>query len=114
VALARADVTAIREHLLLDALEVPGERRGLFLGDRVVYVRVAKVGDKIYLDLCNSTWQAVGIDARGWRIVDNPPVRFRRTPGMLPLTAQVAGGSMEALEKFFNTKSKPDFVLAVT
>jgi hypothetical protein len=33
---------------------------------------------------------------------------------MLPLTAPVAGGSMEALEKFFNTKSNPDFVLAVT
>ena len=50
----------------------------------------------------------------GWRIVDNPPVRFRRTPGMLPLPAPVAGGSIEALEKFLNTKTEPDFVLAVT
>ena len=67
---------------------------------REVYVRLANVGDKIYLDLCNSTWQAVEIYAEGWRIVDNPPVRFRRAPGMLPLPAPVAGGSIEALERF--------------
>ena len=81
---------------------------------RDVYVRLANVGDKIYLDLCNSTWQTVEIYAEGWRIVDNPPVRFRRAPGMLPSPAPVAGGSIEALEKFLNTKTKPTFVLAVT
>ena len=64
---------------------------------RDVYVRLANVGDKIYLDLCNSTWQTVEIYAEGWRIVDNPPVRFRRAPGMLPSPAPVAGGSIEAL-----------------
>ena len=33
---------------------------------------------------------------------------------MLPLLAPVAGGSIEALENFLNTKTEPNFVLAVT
>ena len=61
-----------------------------------------------------SRWQTVEIGARAGGLVDNPPVRFRRAPGMLPLPAPVAGGSIEALERFLNTKTKPTFVRAVT
>ena len=48
--------------------------------ERAVYVRTGGLGGKLYLDLCDNTWRAVEIDAAGWRIIDDPPVRFRRAP----------------------------------
>ena len=57
---------------------------------------------KIYLDLCDDAWRAVEIDADGWGIVDEPPLRFRRTPGMLPLPVPVRGGSIDDLRPFLN------------
>ena len=50
--------------------------------EREVYLRVANVDDKIYLDLCNDAWEAIEITDEGWDIVANPPVRFRRKRGM--------------------------------
>ena len=39
----------------------------------------------VYLDLGDPTWRAIEIDAHGWRTVADPPVRFVRAPGVLPL-----------------------------
>ena len=52
---------------------------------REVFVRVGELDGKIYLDLCDAEWRAVEIDKTGWRVVDRPDVRFRRTPDMRPL-----------------------------
>lgn len=54
------------------------------------------------------------IDARGWQVIDNPSVRFRRAAGMKPLPIPVAGGSVEMLHPFLNLKSDADFVLVIT
>ena len=81
--------------------------------ERVVHIRVGGLGGKLYLDLCDATWRAVEIDATGWRVIDNPPVRFRRAAGMQPLPVPVAGGSIEVLRSFLNVKSDNDFVLVV-
>jgi hypothetical protein len=53
-----------------------------------VFVRVAERDGRIYLDLGDDTWRAAEIDAKGWRIVDKPPVRFRRPSGMRPFQCQ--------------------------
>ena len=58
-------------------------------------------------------WGAVEIDATGWRVIDNPPVRFRRAAGMKPLPIPVSGGSIETLRPFLNVQSDTDFVLVV-
>jgi hypothetical protein len=81
--------------------------------ERVVHIRVGGLEGKLYLDLGDATWRAVEIDAAGWRVIDNPPVRFRRAAGMKPLPVPVAGGSIEALRPFLNVKSDHDFVLVV-
>jgi hypothetical protein len=81
---------------------------------RRVYVRVGGQEGKIYLDLADETWRAVEIDAEGWRVVDNPPVRFRRVKGMLPLPVPVKGGSVDTLRSFVNVKRNTDFVLLVS
>jgi hypothetical protein len=61
---------------------------------------VGGLDDRLYLDLCDETWRAVEIDRIGWRIVDNPPVRFRRPAGMQPILAPVRGGSIATLRSF--------------
>ena len=81
--------------------------------ERVVHVRVGDLDGRLYLDLCDATWRAVEIDATGWRVIDIPPVRFRRAAGMQALPAPVAGGSVEALRSFLNVRSDADFVLVI-
>jgi hypothetical protein len=52
---------------------------------RKVSVRVAEHDGLIYLDLADEFWRCVEISANGWRIAEDPPVRFRRSAGMQPL-----------------------------
>ncbi len=81
--------------------------------ERAVHVRIGGLDGRLYLDLGDETWRAVEIDAAGWQVIDNPPVRFRRAAGMQALPAPVAGGSVEALRSFLNVRSDADFVLVV-
>jgi hypothetical protein len=79
-----------------------------------VHVRVAGRGeDRIYVDLCDPQWRAVEITSDGWQVVLNPPVRFRRPRGLLPLPAPERGGSIEELRPFLNIANDDDFVLMV-
>lgn len=67
-----------------------------------VHIRVAGHDGTLYLDLADDAWRAVEIDEAGWRVVEEPPVRFRRAAGMQPLPVPVAGGSVETLRTFLN------------
>src|SRR5262245_12750824 len=80
--------------------------------EREVFVRTGAHSGKLYLDLVNENWEAVEIDASGWRIVTNPPVRFRRSAGMRPLPRPAHGGSIEALRSFLNVSSQEEFIVA--
>ena len=81
--------------------------------ERTVHIRVGGVDGRLYLDLGDAMWRAVEIDTTGWRVIDNPPVRFRRAAGMQPLPVPVPGGSIEVLRSFLNVQSDNDFVLVV-
>ena len=80
--------------------------------ERTVYLRVAPHNESIYIDLGDDAWRAIEIDGDGWRIVNSPPVRFRRTPGMLSLPMPLLGGKIEELKKHLNLTQEA-FVLAV-
>ncbi len=79
-----------------------------------VFVRVGSYQSSLYLDLGDQRWRAVEIGEGGWRIVDRPPVRFRRTAGLKPLPEPEHGGSIEDLKAFLNVRTETDFVLAVS
>jgi hypothetical protein len=81
--------------------------------ERSVFIRVGGHEDRLYLDLGDDAWRAVEIDASGWRVVENPPVRFRRASGVQPLPIPMRGGSVETLRSFLNVKSDEDFVLVL-
>ena len=86
---------------LFDSLEAP------------VRVRLAEHDGRIYVDLCNEGWEAVGISADGWLVVSDPPVRFRRSKGMLPLARPEAGGSITLLRRFINIGDDDNWILCL-
>jgi len=79
-----------------------------------VAIRVASAGDLNYLDLADSRWQSVEFDSDGWRVVETPTVRFRRSSGMLPLPIPVRGGDINELKRFLNLRTKDDWTLFIT
>ena len=98
---------------LQSALNVIEAKAHFDAPERVVHIRVGGLDDRLYLDLGDETWRAVEIDTTGWRVIDNPPVRFRRAAGMRPLPVPVPGGSVETLRSFLNVRSDADFVLVI-
>lgn len=81
--------------------------------ERPIFVRAGAHDDRLYLDLGDETWRAIEIDAAGWRIVADPPCRFRRAAGMLPLPEPTLGGNLGELLDLINVGSESDFHLAV-
>jgi len=80
---------------------------------RTVHVRIAGHDSDIYIDLCNASWESIRVTAAGWSIVADPPVRFRRTRGMLSLVYPERGGTIEALRPFVNVSTDADFLMIV-
>ena len=78
-----------------------------------VHLRAARLNGKIYLDVGDKKWQVVEIDASGWRMIQDLPVRFRRTAGMAALPLPERGGSIAQLRQLVNL-SDVGFVLYVS
>lgn len=90
------------------------EARARFEGlERLVALRVTEHDKHIYLDLANNRWRAVEISNNGWRITDTPPIRFRRSRGMLDLPNPVHGGSIDSLRRHLHVGDE-GFVLTVS
>jgi hypothetical protein len=99
--------SASRDDLAAAVMTLEGIAR--FNGaEHAVFVRVAEHHGRVYLDLCDLAWRAVEIDADGWRIVDDPPVRFTRARGMFPLPEPQPGGSLDGLRRLLNVESSDD------
>jgi hypothetical protein len=94
-----------------DALGVLEGKAQFDGAEHAVYTRLAEHDGRIYLDLANARWEAVEITATGWRVVAEPPVKFRRAKGMLPLPYPVAGGTMGALRSLLNVEDKAAWTL---
>ena len=85
------------------------EARAQFEGPQFeVGVRVTSLNEAVYVDLGDPDWQAVEITPEGWRIVTDPPVKFRRAKGMQPLPWPTEGGTLDLLRPFLNTGSGED------
>jgi hypothetical protein len=79
-----------------------------------VFVRVGKAAGRNYLDLADSRWAAIEFTIDGWRVVEKPPIRFRRPKGMLALPRPVRSGAINDLREFLNLRTDEDWVLFVT
>jgi hypothetical protein len=79
---------------------------------RDVFLRVGHVRGVTYVDLGDAAGRAVEIDGDGYRVVDRPPVLFRRSSGMRALCTPEPGGSVYDLAPLLNL-SADDFDLLV-
>ncbi len=69
-----------------------------------VYTRVAEHDGKVFVDLCNASWQAVEISEEGWQVISDPPVKFIRAKGMSPLPIPTPACDAQALRDLLNLK----------
>jgi len=81
---------------------------------KTVHLRVAVDGRAIYVDICDERWRAIEITSDGWRVISDPPVKFRRTRGMKPLPEPIRGGSIDELRPYLNPGTDDQFKLAVS
>ena len=81
--------------------------------EETVYLRVANLNDQIYIDRGDKTRSVFAIGATGWSVAHDPPVHFRRPPGMKSLPEAVPGGSIDLLRPFLNIQSDADFQLVI-
>jgi hypothetical protein len=99
---------------ITDALGVL-EGQGLYDGAKYdVFTRVASYNGRYYLDMADDSWRAIEIAPRGWEIITNPPVKFRRAKGMLPLPAPTPGGSLEPFRDMLNLGDDDDWALLIS
>ena len=77
-----------------------------------VFVRLAYWGGKLYVDLADRSGNVIEIDGDGYRVIQNPPVRFLRTEKMLALPLPQPGGHFDELKRFVNV-TEEDFPLLV-
>ena len=90
------------------------ESKALFDGPRKeVFVRIGETLGHIYIDLGDLNWRAVEVNAAGWRVIDDVPVRFHRPIGLLALPEPVHGGNITELRTFLNLSTDDDWVLFV-
>ena len=93
---------------LQDALGIL-EAIAQFDGDEFqVATRTAAHGGNYYLDLANSEWKVVEITPDGWNVISDPPVKFRRPKGMLPLPTPDKNGDANLLRPFINLRGGDD------
>ncbi len=79
------------------------EAKAQFEGEEhAVNIRVAEINGKVYVDLCDASWQAVEVSRDGWKVVHDPPVKFVRAKGMAPLPFPVGGGDAGVLRGLLN------------
>jgi len=90
------------------------EERALAEGEQLaVHVRVSAHDGSIFIDLGGDDWRVVEVTGHGWRIRKDPPVKFRRSNGMLPLPTPVRGGRIAELRPFLNYGTPEDWTLIV-
>ena len=77
------------------------------------HCRIAELAGAIYIDLGDETWRAIEVTKSGWKVVDEPPVRFRRSASTKPLPIPQTGSGIKLLRPFCNVKGEDEFALIV-
>lgn len=90
------------------------EAMAIFDGPEIkLNLRVAEHDGALWYDLADDAWRAVEITPAGWRVVDDPPILFRRYKNTAPQVLPQRGGSLELLQEFINLKDDDDWLLLI-
>lgn len=80
-----------------------------FEGDEYeVFRRVAKDSMGLWIDLGDEHWSAVLVTASGWRVVEQPCVRFTRTQSMRPLPMPIQEGDYKLIWPLINIPTEDE------
>lgn len=74
-------------------------------------VRIAYADNIMYIDLGDTTWDAVKVTADGWDVVKDVPVKFRRGKGLRALPFPEKGGSIDDLRSILSIKDDKIWLL---
>jgi hypothetical protein len=76
------------------------EAKAMFEGkERPVFLRCGHQEGRYYVDLCDGQGTVAEISETGWRLTNDPPIRFFRNKSMAALPVPVDGGSLDALRQ---------------
>ncbi|MCL6610098.1 MAG: hypothetical protein K6T66_01010 [Peptococcaceae bacterium] len=88
------------------------EAKGMFDGqERKLNLRVAEYKGAFAYDLADPLWRVVKITPGEWKIVDKPPIIFRRYKNTAPQVEPVRGGDLQRLLDFVNMKDPGEKLL---
>lgn len=73
-----------------------------------VHTRFARHDGKAYLFLGDDNWTVLEIDADGYRVCENPPVKFMKTSTMATLPMPDDNGTLTDFEPFYNFGTNED------
>jgi len=65
----------------------------------------------IYLDVADDKWRVIKVTAKGWEVLNKPPVLFRRYSHQQALPDPVKGGKLSDLHRHLAIKSDDDKLL---
>ena len=80
-----------------------------------VLIRLASHKNSIYIDMANENWDQIEISEESWQKAsgNESPVKFKRTPGMLPIAYPDLKDSVNAMGEFLKLESEAAFHLIV-
>lgn len=96
-----------------DALRVIEGRAKHDGPEHPVFLRIGEHGGAVFIDLADAQWRVVRVTRGGWRVIDQPPIKFTRSPAMRPLPVPEPGGMIEELRSLVNVRDEADFKLIV-
>lgn len=73
--------------------------------------RVGEHDGAVWLDLRDDEHHVVRVDALGWQVMTDSPVRFLRCKGTHALPTPESGGSIDLLRKYVNVTNEDDWAL---
>jgi hypothetical protein len=73
-----------------------------------LYNRVAPAPDGFWIDMVDEGWRAIKVTAKGWKIVNDPPILFKRFSHQKPLPTPDPEGSPWGILDFINIDKKDE------
>lgn len=95
---------APKTQALKDAVDTIGAGATIDGPVKKVYSRLAGHEATVYVDLANESWEAIEVTRTGWRVLQDPPVKFVRKNNSAPLPHPERGGSVDELRNFLRAK----------
>ena len=80
-----------------------------------VHIRIAGDLEKdiIYIDMADDKGHVIEITSSGWKVIQNPGIRFLRPTGMTPMPCPSKKGDIEILKSFVHLEDESEFALII-